>query len=624
LNCTFCGTKLNPYLLKQVSKDNDKLVFEIECLNCRRYNYVNEEFYLNIKKDYEFPITQPINNKMPSEMNVIFCSMNGSAISWIIRELSDYHMEMFGKPIIFTKDNAEISSQIATKDHFPIPKGWNNVYSIDPQLLLDKVDPDGNKYDRIIVVHRPLNVFKNIYKIRMTMQGVGNDFIEKILKKSEDEYNLVYHEIKDPRLYRIDLWDANQYTKAIFNELMDFLNFPRRNRPPVLRTRTLPFEALFEAYSSVWDKDFKLTGMLGRVEGLFQLTNDGILDYIAKYMMDKNMNNIELKNILIIGPGIDKGCHFSENILEAFKEKGYNAELLDLIKLGWHSKENDVYKKRYEYFPNSKALTFTKMIPDLILFDEPAWDFYNDVKIPVFYYHREYERTPTVYYPDRAYFWHQGVINDWEGIRGNPHWCNKVKVKKVIGPAINPKRFNINQPKTIRGVTCLGGRETMLGCLQTKESRATEYLTYSYQEIKEFIKLGFPFIEDNNNGLTDERYRELLPTCESLWFCAPLGQYVSRRILEAMYCKVVVIMRLESEEHRKALQEMGFNANEHYVEIKELKDMVELNKTWKYENYKDMTEKAYNVVINRHLFSHKVDFIVNEYKDYMIKSKVIM
>ena len=614
-------------MLKQAfGTSNNVDLLEIECINpkCRKYNVVTPDFYFHLKYDFNRDYIPKINNKLPSEMNVIFVSMERCGISWIIRNLSQYHEKMFGVPIKFTKDNAEISQQIATKNNLPLKKGWNNVYSIDPQLLLDKVDPDGNKYDKIVVVHRKLETLLNVYKIKMARENLNKDHIEKILEKSKEEYKVVYKEIEDPRLIHIDLWDLNQYTESMFNMLMDFLNFPTHNRPPVVRVQTLPFEALWEAYSSVFDKDFKLTGMLGRVEGLFQLTNDGILEYIAKHMMDKNMNNIELKNILIIGPGLDKGCHFSENILEAFKEKGYNAELLDLIKLGWYSKENDVYKKRYEYFPNSKALTFTKMIPDLILFDEPAWDFYNDVKIPVFYYHREYERTPTVYYPDRAYFWHQGVINDWEGIRGNPHWCNKVKVKKVIGPAINPKRFNINQPKTIRGVSCLGGRETMLGCLQTKESRATEYLTYSYQEIKEFIKLGFPFIEDNNNGLTDERYRELLPTCESLWFCAPLGQYVSRRILEAMYCKVVVIMRLESEEHRKALQEMGFNANEHYVEIKELKDMVELNKTWKYENYKEMTEKAYNVVISRHLFSHKVDFLVNEYKDYMIKSKVIV
>ena len=560
---------------------------------------------------------------MPSEMNVIFVSMERCAVSWIIRELSDYHQEMFGIPIKFTKDNAEISTQLATKERFDLPKGWNNVYNIDPQLLLDRVDPSGNKYDKIIVVHRKLSELQNIYRVKMAREGLAKDFIEKIINKTVDEYNLVYKDIKDSRLMRIDLWDANQYTKAIFNELMDFLNFPRRGRPPVVRTRTLPFEALFEAYSSVWDKDFKLTGMLGRVEGMFQLTNDGILEYLAKNEMDKNMNDINLKNILIIGPSIDKGCHFSENMLEAFKEKGYNTELLDLIKLGWYSKECDEYKKRHARYPISKALTFTTMIPDLILFDEPAWDFYNDVKIPVFYYHREYNRSPTIFHPDRAYFWHQSVIDNWNGIRGNPFWMHQVKEKRVIGIAVNPKQFK-QQPKIIKGVTCLGGRETMYNCLKMKEDKATEYLTQSLQEIVEFIMLGFPFIEDNNNGLSDERYRELLPQCESLWICFPLGQYISRRLLEAMYNKVVVILKLENHEHEQILSDMGFKANEHYVAIKDIKDMIELNKNWNYNNYKEMTEKAYNVVINRHLFSHKVDFIVSEYKDYIIKSKVLV
>src|SRR4030042_4302136 len=131
-------------MLKQVFKDkNGNLAFEIECINpiCRVYNTITSEFYFNLKKDFHQEYTPKINNKMPLEMNIIFDSMERCGISWIIRSLSMYHEKMFGVPIKFTKDNAEISVQIATKERFDLPKGFNNVYGVDPQLLLDKKDP---------------------------------------------------------------------------------------------------------------------------------------------------------------------------------------------------------------------------------------------------------------------------------------------------------------------------------------------------------------------------------------------------------------------------------------------------------------------------------------------------
>ena len=88
----------------------------------------------------------PINSKLPSEMNVIFCSLQRCGISWIIRILSQFHEEMFGEPIPYTKENAEISKVIATRERFPLPQRWNCVYEADPKQLVKR------GYDRIVIV----------------------------------------------------------------------------------------------------------------------------------------------------------------------------------------------------------------------------------------------------------------------------------------------------------------------------------------------------------------------------------------------------------------------------------------------------------------------------------------
>jgi hypothetical protein len=626
INCEFCHQKLNHLLVRQLIKNNNEILVDVECVNpeCQRHNYMSEDAYFYLKDDFlDKPLVLKKNLKLPSEMSVIFVSMKSCGISWIIRELSKYHKAMFGKPIIFTPNNAEISTQIATKPRFPLPKGFNNVYGVDPQLLLDKVDPDGNRYDRVVVIHRPLEELLNVYKIRMGNEKLNLDFVEKLLEKAKVEYNNVYHEIEDPRLLRIDLWDANQYTEAIFNELMDFLNFPTYMRPPVVRVKTLSFMALMEAYSSVWDKNFKLTGMLGRVEGLFKLTYDGILEYLAKNAMVYNKKKITLKNVLVVGPRIHSGSHFSENIFYAFNEKGYNTELLSLEKLGWGKPECEIYKQHKQLYPLSKALEVVNMKPDLIVFDEPAWCFYNDVDIPVFYTHREFKRPPKVFYPDIALFWHVGVANYFKKMFA-PYWAGQIPKLEVLSIAVDLKRFKPNVNKTIKGITLLMGREAMSACVSMNELTAVSTLYESIREIREVISLGINVYDDPDKGLSNERFRELLPQCEAIWCHIPTRQYVSRRILEAMACKTLCVIKIENEEHENVLYDMGFQAGVHYLKIDKISEMKKMHENWNFKNVKYMIENAYKVVTENHSFLNRVDQLVDLYMDYGMRYKGVV
>jgi CRISPR/Cas system CMR-associated protein Cmr5 small subunit len=266
MKCNFCKEPLNPLLLKQASKDDDKLVFDIECVNmkCRKHNWVSQAGYFRLKDDFVKPFAKPINNKLPSEMNVIFVSMERHGISWIIRALNEIHKSMLGGEIIFKKENAEISDQNAKRDDLPLPLGWNNVYEVDPQALINKRDPEGRQYDRIILIERPLNVLLRVLLIKWKAQDLNAEFIEKLFDKTIKIYKSIYEKTySDARFIRIQLEDLNKYTVVKFNEFLDFLNFPTFGRSPII---PIPIERNWEAYSSILRNDEKICGMLQRIE----------------------------------------------------------------------------------------------------------------------------------------------------------------------------------------------------------------------------------------------------------------------------------------------------------------------------------------------------------------------
>lgn len=611
MKCEKCKKKLTPYLLKQAQKVDGKLVFEVECYNCRSFNTISKKYYFRMRKDWEMPRIAPINNKLPSEMNVMIVSMGRCGISYIIFHLNQYHEEMFGKSIPFPKKNREMSPVIATRDRFPVPEGWCNVYDIDPRLLLKK------PYDRILIVHRSLDIFMKVYAMYYPID-LGEDQKERFREKHKKDYEKVYgHTIDDPRVLRIDLDDLTNYTVDTFKLLMDFFNFPEMGRPPVLPIKP-PGLRNWEAYSSLLRRGQPLSNTLQRIASNFSL-RDGLLEYMGEL---KNLKIIPLNKVLIIGPRIHKGCHFSENIYYAFQEKGYDVQLLPLEEMGYRDPKMAIYKEKRVSFLLSKALEYCKEKPDLVLIDEAAWYFYHDLDIPVFYFHREFKRPPVVYYPDVAFFWHYRFAEYFKRTFA-PHWAANIPKIEVMDIAFNTKDYKPKK-KQYKGITLIAGRESLNNCIEMNELTAVAMLYQSMQEIQKVIKMGIRYIEDPQGGLTDERFREVLPQCEATWIQMPIRQFVSRRILEAMACKVLCIIKIENDEHEDILFRMGFQNGVHYIKIDELEELKELNSNWDYSQIEYMIENAYDVVINNHTYKHRVDFIVQMYQDWMLRSKGVM
>lgn len=257
--CKFCKTKLNPYMIKQL---DENFVIEIECMECRKYNYIDKETYFYVRKDWEMPTIQPINNKLPKDMNIIVVSTERCGISWVCKIISEIHEKMFGT---CPEWNYEISRVDARKKHLPLPQGWNTVYNIDPQKLVDR------DYDRVLIIQRDL---KELLKAQIIywhneLSYIGLDN-ESLLEKTKRYWNLVYgKKISSPKCLRIRLEDLNNYTVSTFNEILDFLNFPSFSRPVLIPIS--PPNRNWEAYSSVLPKGHNLFKRLEEIDEAYKL-----------------------------------------------------------------------------------------------------------------------------------------------------------------------------------------------------------------------------------------------------------------------------------------------------------------------------------------------------------------
>jgi len=584
-----------------VNEVDGNLVFEIECLKCREANHVSAKSYFLIKKDEHIESVEPIDNKTPAEMNVIFCSLQRCGISWIIRVLSQFHEAMFGEPIPYTKENAEISVVKATRTRFPLPEKWNCVYEADPKRLLER------KYDRVIVIERDLEELKKVHELYFQEDFTWQQK-ETYMKKLERNWHMVYDRaFDDPRFIKIKLDDLNNYTKATFTKLMDFLNFPRNGRPPVIPVPTP--NRNWEAYSSILGNTEQINNKLRNINKIYT-------DYIyakpvhklAKIKIEKEYDP-NLQRVLVIGPKQLSGVHFSEKIYDAGVKQGYLTSYLSPSQIEDKNKQDYISKKKK--YPISKTLQFIKFIPDLIIVDECEFWWKNDVSIPVFYRHREFKRPPTVYHPTVAFFENEEIISYYKTMFA-PHWMSKVKHHRVLYPAVDSDLYK-PESKEYKGTCHIGFRDVINNPYGYPELANIADMVLLQQQDFEVVQQ--KDINSYQGRITNERYRELLPKCEKLWIPISTRQFVSRRMLEAMACKTACIIQLEDQKHEDILRDMGYEPMEHYISIDDIVYLDQVDIVINKKETEEMIEKAYRQTLEHHTYWHRWDEILGVYNE---------
>jgi len=170
--------------------------------------------------------------------NCIILSMERCGCSTVGGLISAFYQNMFEKPLYF---NYEISRMIAINPKYTLPKGYCSVYYVKLEWLLER------GYEKIIVLKQGLDkIISLMIKYYIKDKPHNPEWIDQI----KFYYDLVFnHGIKDERVHEVDWFDLTNYTVATISELLDFLEFPVKNRPILF---PLPVQDRdFDKYSTI-------------------------------------------------------------------------------------------------------------------------------------------------------------------------------------------------------------------------------------------------------------------------------------------------------------------------------------------------------------------------------------
>ncbi|MBD3196561.1 MAG: hypothetical protein GF317_16010, partial [Candidatus Lokiarchaeota archaeon] len=173
--------------------------------------------------------------------------MSRSAIAQIFGYVQKTYSHYFGKELVI---NHEISPFKCIRTRIPLPQGWNSTIGADPTLVLKR------GFDKVIHVQRNFIDWIKAMALYHRQAKTIEDFITLSIqeptfflnhKKKFDRMNK-NTQIDDPRYFSFNLdedWD--NFTYQTFNRLLDFLEFPKTDRPLIIPVKV---DRDFEAYSN--------------------------------------------------------------------------------------------------------------------------------------------------------------------------------------------------------------------------------------------------------------------------------------------------------------------------------------------------------------------------------------
>ena len=316
----------------------------------------------------------------------------------------------------------------------------------------------------------------------------------------------------------------------------------------------------------------------------------------------------EKYKILVITPsGLDLGCHLGEKMVDSFRKLGHEVAKVtykDLLNIGLAPAENILISSIVELFLGNKK-------PHFVFINEVRTVITNNLELPIFYFHTGWYLPLGVKGKNVINYFRQDKLVEAYNIRNRNN--------KVMYHAVDPEVF-YPQKKTIKGVCGIGFRKPwakwkhIVGSLKP-------FVEVMELDTNNFINLGYQYF---HTPVTDLQYRDLLRKMEALNPLIAYAEYITRRMLEGMACKTLLVYRLDfimkedgtrdTSIHRNMLEGMGYYAGVHYIEIK---DNADIKRAWNSMNKraKDvMKEKAYEVTLERHTHFNRAKQVLNDYE----------
>lgn len=135
----------------------------------------------------------------------------------------------------------------ATRKRRPLPEGWIHCWNADPKILLER------GFDKVIALQRSL---EDSY-LGLSLYMHFFDKLDEIIKEHPRFFEVIkrkweameeYHDFQHERFHYVNFEELNKHTVKTFNEVFDFLEFPKEGRPLLLPVKVW---RNWECYSNI-------------------------------------------------------------------------------------------------------------------------------------------------------------------------------------------------------------------------------------------------------------------------------------------------------------------------------------------------------------------------------------
>ena len=319
-------------------------------------------------------------------------------------------------------------------------------------------------------------------------------------------------------------------------------------------------------------------------------------------------------DIIIIGYKDENS--FEARLLSEFEKRGHYVALYPSFSLynqvsGF---QRDGYSKGfrsislYDYFHK-----YYEFGCDFIIICQTGLSFINDIHIPVFYYHRELNQPPKCENP--TYIIMQvPESRDYLRTHHRPLW-GRARNRQFLYPCADPSMFNPNREKDLKGLNYIGWYEAAF--TYKLDAIWEEVMSHSLDIPLWANEQGLITAHENGDVKTCpnfNRYRDYMERSEAHLLVTAKWVYLSRRMIEAAMCKTLNVIWIQNDASEKAHNTLGFYDRENCIMFREKEDLENGAISWSLEELKEMTENAYNLVVEKHTYEKRVTKILAMYE----------
>jgi len=294
---------------------------------------------------------------------------------------------------------------------------------------------------------------------------------------------------------------------------------------------------------------------------------------------------------------------FSRKIEKALKKLGHSVYLLTTNELKNRYCPSK-FKLEYHIYQKN-PMDLREILPvenyDMIIISHSDLVFNNPKKssTKVLYFHREMRCYPSCMNPDILAFNHPA--HDPFVWHYYPKLYNS-GVKINLPYAVDPEEFNAHREKDLTGLNYVSVFEDVMN--ESRDYMWNYMFKHFLSREKKFTKKGCRFNGGRYIGFKE--YKDFLERSEAFLVFASPGIFGTRRMFEIAACKSLPVIHIESEVAREYYNDIGFEHLENCVMFHNFTP-----KTINYDNYKEMVNNAYNLVLENHTYDHRAKEILD-------------